>query len=511
MTLQYMLDALKDLMTFEGILFIIAGSLAGVILGAIPGLGSSTLMVVILPIAYKMDPRMCMALFMSIVIGGMSGGCIGSILLGIPGTSSSLCTVWDGYEFTKQGDPVRALSAAVTVCFLGTFPSILVAIAACRAIATWAVKLGPWEYAALCYCAILMVVGLSRGNLFKGMMGVGLAMFMASIGADPITAKGRFIFGGNTSFLSGLNLISVMLGMFASKIIMLEYARQEKANQNLNIKVGRYRWPGKDLGHNFIGFIRAWILGLIIGFLPGLGGPVASIMAYSTENMLAKDKSKWGHGEIMGVISGETAKNSAIGGAIIPLIALGIPGDASCVQFISALQTKSITASPMLIRERPDVVYVIFTAALLSSIVIALYETIGMPTFPALLKIPYHYLYSLIIILALTGAYMSSQSFFGLIVALVSCVLGVLMDVFGISSLPFLMAFILSPQLELYLRRGFSGSTAGGAEFITRPISAVFIIAGTLVLLYGFISPLIKKGKKSKNDAARDKASELQD
>ena len=328
---EFLLQAFKDVFTVQGLIYVIAGSLAGVILGAIPGLGSSTLLVVLLPIAYKMDPKMCMALFISIVIGGMSGGCIGSILLGIPGTSSSLTTVWDGYEFTKQGDPVRALSAAVTASFLGTLPSIILAIFACRAIAMWAVNLGSWEYAALCYCAILMVVGLSKANMVKSMIGVGLAIFMATIGTDPVSGRPRFMFGGNVEFLGGLNLISVMLGLFASKIILLEYARHEKANASLNIKVGKFKWPGKDLSHNLLGFIRSWILGLVIGFLPGLGGPVASIMSYSMENMLAKDKSKWGKGEIMGVISGETAKNSAIGGALIPLIALGIPGDASCV------------------------------------------------------------------------------------------------------------------------------------------------------------------------------------
>ena len=507
---QYFVEAFKSLLTVQGLIFIIAGSLAGVILGAIPGLGSSTLMVVILPVAYKMDSVMCMALFMSIVIGGMSGGCIGSILLGIPGTSSSLTTVWDGYEFTKQGDPVRALSAAVTASFIGTLPSIILAIFACRAIALWAVKLGPWEFAALCYCAILMVVGLSRGNLVKGMLGVGLALFLASIGSDPIDASGRFIFFNKVSFRGGINFVSIMLGLFAGKIIMLEYARAEKANK-VDVKVGRYKFPGKDLKNNAVGLIRCWIIGLVIGFLPGLGGPVASIMAYSTENMLAKDKSKWGKGEIMGVLSGEVAKNSAIGGAIIPMIALGIPGDASCVQFIQALNIKGITASPLLVTDNPGVVYMIFTAGIISSIIILLYETIGMPTFPALLKIPYHYLYSMVIVLALTGAYMSTQSFFGLFVALFGTVLAVLMDVFGVSSLPFLMAFILAPQLEVNLRRGLAGSNNGLVTFFTRPISCIFIVAGTAVLVYGLIAPVIKKGKQSKNDAARDQAAELQD
>ena len=506
----HFLEALQGLLTVEGIIYVVLGSLAGVILGAIPGLGSSTLIVVLLPISYKLNPAMTMALFISIVIGSMSGGCIGSILLGIPGTSSSLTTVWDGYEFTKQGDPVRPLSVSVTVSFLGTLPSVILAVFCCKAIASWAVRLYYWEYAALCYCAILMVIGLSKGNLAKGLFGAGLALFVASIGTEKLDGANRFIFFNIMQFRDKINLIPVMLGLFAGRIIILEYARGEKARK-VDVKVGRYKWPGKDLGRNLLGFFRAWIIGLVIGFLPGLGGPVASIMAYSTENMLAKDKSKWGKGEIMGVIAGETAKNSAIGGALIPLIALGIPGDASCVQFLQALLMKNIEASPQLMKENPTIVYTLFTAAFLSAIVVILYETIGMPTFPALLKIPYHYLYSIVVVLALTGAYMAQRNFFSMIVMLVSCIVAILMDVFGISSLPFLMAFILAPMLEENLRMGFAAASDGGKQFFTRPISCVFIVVGTLVLLYGILSPILKKGKVSKNDKARKEASELED
>ncbi len=494
--------ALHNIFTPTGLIYIIAGALGGIVLGAIPGLGSSTLMVILLPIAYRLDTNLVLALFISIVIGGMSGGCIGSILLGIPGTASSLATVWDGYEFTKQGDPVRPLSAAVTVNFLGTFPSIILAIFACRGIAIWAVKLGPWEYAALCFCAILMVVGLSKGNLVKSMIGVGLAIFLASIGEDPINASGRFLLFGRLEFLKGLNLISVMLGLFAAKIILLEYARASKTEQKIDIKVGGYKWPGKDLSKNKLPVLRSWILGAVVGFLPGLGGPVASVMGYSTERMLAKDKSKWGKGEIAGVLCPEIAKNSAIGGALIPLIALGIPGDAANVQFITALNVKGINVGPMFMREQPMIVYIIFIAALIAAVICLLYETFCMKTFPALLKIPYHYLYSMVVILALTGAFMTTGSFFGLMVALFFCLLGIVMDVFGVPSLPFLMAFILSPMLELNIRRGLNYSINGFSEFFRRPISCVFIIVGLGVLIYGFVGPVIKKAIAERKAAA---------
>ncbi len=496
--LDYILAALKEISSLTGVLYIVLGTMAGILLGAIPGLGSSTLLVVLLPIAYTLPTNLVLALFISIVIGGMSGGCIGSILLGIPGTSSSLCTVWDGYALTKQGDPVRPLSAAVTANFFGNVPSVILAVFCCRVLANWAVKLGPWEYAALCFCAILMVVGLSKGNLIKSMIGVGLALFMASIGEDPISASGRFILFGRLEFLKGLNLISIMLGLFAAKIILLEYARATKTEEKIDIKVGGFKWPGKDLAQNKWVVIRSWIMGAFIGFLPGLGGPVAAVMAYSTEKTLAKDKSKWGKGEIAGVLACETANNAAIGGALIPLLALGIPGDASNVQFISALNVKGINVGPMFMREQPLIVYIIFTAAIISGLIAFAYQTLGMKTFPALLKIPYHFLYSMVIILALTGAYMSSGSFFGLIIALFSCVLGVLMDIFDIPSLPFLMAFILAPMLELNIRRGFNYSANGLAEFFNRPISCIFIIVGLGTLLYGIVAPIIKNAKAKK-------------
>ena len=495
---QYMLAALQEICTPLGLLYVVGGTLAGVILGAIPGLGSSTLMVVLLPISYKLDINLAMALFISIVIGGMSGGCIGSILLGIPGTSSSICTTYDGYAFTKRGEPSRALSNAVFANFLGNVPSVLLAMICCKAVAKWAVVLGPWEYAALCLCAVLMVVGLSKGNMLKSMIGVGLAIFLASVGQDPINASGRFIFFGRLEFLKGFNIISVMLGLFAAKIILLEYARQEKQNAP-DIKVEGFKFPGKDLKNNFWLVVRSWITGAVIGFLPGLGGPVAAVMAYSNEKTMSKEKEQWGHGHIGGVLSCETANNAAIGGALIPLLALGIPGDAAGVQFIAALNIQGIQIGPMFMREQPLIVYMIFIGALLSGIVTLLYETLGMKTFPALLKIPYHFLYSAVILLAFIGAYMSTNSFFGVIVALCCCILAVLFDVFGIPSLPFLMAYILSPMLELNIRRGFNYSTDGIKTFFTRPISCTFIIIAFLVLLYGFLAPVLKKkfGKKT--------------
>lgn len=492
--LNYMLSALQDICTPIGALYVIGGTIAGIVLGAIPGLGASTMMLILIPIAYKMDIVMAMSLFISLEIGGISGGYIGSILLGIPGTAASVCTTWDGYEMTKQGNPVRPLSVAATCNFLGTVPSIVLAIACCRFIAAWAIKLGPWEYSALCFAAIATVVGLSKGNMARSMVGVGMALVIAAVGSDPMNGVRRLTFGSKY-LMSGVDIVTLMLGMFAAKIILFEFARQEKSELSSKIKVEGYRFPGKDLLDNLGNVIRSWFTGAVIGFLPGLGGPIASVLCYSNEKNLSKDPT-FGRGHIGGVIASETGNNSAIGGALIPMIALGIPGDAAMVQFMAAMNSHSIYPGPLLMKTNPDIVYMIFTAGILAGIVTLLYETLGMKSFPAILKIPYHYLYALVIVLSFSGSAMAYGTMYGVLLTLFGCALGIFMDYFRIPDMPFLMAFILAPMLEKNVRQGFNYSTTGGKEFVTHPLSLIFILIGIVLLIYPVLAPVLKRRKK---------------
>ncbi len=489
--LNYLLQSLGTLCSFTGIMYILIGSVAGLLFGSLPGLSGGTIMVLLLPISYKMDPVLAMALFMSIHIGSTCGGCIGSILLGIPGTSGSIATTWDGYEFTKQGDPVRALSAAVVCNFIGTIPSILIAMAACRTLANLGVKLGPWEYAAMCFCAVCMVIGLSKGNMVKGFVGVGLAVLIASIGTDPINGSVRLTFGSMDMY-SGINVINIMLGLYAAKLILLEYARRSRGAKT-NIKVRRFKWPGKDLKDNIGNMIRSFVTGAFIGFLPGLGAPTSTVIAYANEKSLAKDSEKWGHGAIGGVIAPEICNNAGIGGAMIPMLALGIPGDAIMVQFMAVMSIHGITSGPMLMKTNPDMVYMLFTAAMVAAVFVLLVQTLGMPMFPKFISFPYHYLYPAIIVVSFLGSYMTAGSIFGVIVTVCACALGLAMDYFDIPIMPFIMTYILASLFEKNVRQAMNFSLVGVQEFFTRPVSLIFIIAGVAVLGMHFVKPLISK------------------
>lgn len=214
------LQALQIFFTPSMLLVCLAGGLAGVIFGAIPGLSGGTCMILALPITYAMNTNMAVALLTSIWVGGTSGSFIGSILLGIPGSVASIATVYDGYEFTRQGDPVRALSAGTVANFLGTVPSLLIAMFSCQIIAKYAVKLGAWEYFALGFCAITLVITLSKGNMIKGLIGAALGLLLSAVGTAPICGTPRFTFG-SYYFSGGFSLVCVMMGIFAGRIIIM--------------------------------------------------------------------------------------------------------------------------------------------------------------------------------------------------------------------------------------------------------------------------------------------------
>ena len=278
---EFMLDALQKVVTPIGIVYMVGGTMLGVFFGALPGLSGGMVMTMLLPVTYKMDPILALELFMALHVGSSCGGAIGSILLGIPGTSSSIATSWDGYEFTKEGNPVRPLSVTVVSNLFGIIPGIIISMFAAKALADLGVKLGPWEYTSMIFCAIALVIGLESKSLVKGFIGVGIAVIIACVGVDPMLGRTRFTFG-ITDFYDGFNVVNLMLGLFAAKIIMMEYVKQSKTKDASKVKVDKFRWPGEDIKNNLFNIISSFLIGAFIGFLPGLGGPTSSVVAYST-------------------------------------------------------------------------------------------------------------------------------------------------------------------------------------------------------------------------------------
>ena len=501
------LEALSVLISPICLLYMLGGAAAGMVLGAIPGLSGGTGLIIMLPLTFHMEINHAVALLMGIYIGGVSGGYIGSILLGIPGTTNSIATTFDGYPMTKKGEAVRALSAATVANFLGTFPSLILALFASQWLARLALKLGPWEYAALIACALTLVITLSKGNLAKGMLAVALGLFLSCIGYAPICGTSRFTF--NSYYLyGGFSMVSLMLGIFAGTTIAMEFAQNAKASK-ASIKVSKFQNPTKDFMNNKVNVIRSWIIGVVVGFLPGMGGTLANMLAYAQAKNAAKHPEEFGQGCIDGVIAPEVANNASIGGALIPLISLSIPGDGAGTILLAALTLQGVQPGPLFIRNSPVLFNLIFLAAAISAIFIFLVQIVGMPAFPALLKIPYHYLYPVILVLAVAGAFMATNSMFEIYVFLGAIVLGVLMHMLKLPSSPFILSYVLGNLLESYLRRGANMDPRGMISFFCRPVSLVLIIVAVFSVFWSLFGDKIKK--PSKQAAAIEKAIKSED
>ena len=481
--LNNILIGIQNIFSPIGILYIFGGAFIGLVLGALPGLNGGVLTLLLLPVMYKMDPALALGVLIAVHVASEAGGCISSVLLGIPGTASSIATVWDGYEFGKAGDPVRPLSVSAVVNYIVCGIGLIVSAIACATIAKLATRLGPWEYAAMCFTAIAIIIGLSKGNIIKGFVAVGLAILVSSVGMDAVYGTKRLTFG-SVYLYDGFNVINIMLGMYGLNLILSEFARRIKADVSKEIKVRKFKWPSKDINDNKGAILRSFIIGLFVGFIPGMGGPTAAPLAYATEKGLSKNKEKWGRGEIRGVIAPEAAHASSIGGALIPMIALGVPGDAVTAMFLVGLTVLGIDTGPMLMRNNPDIVYMIFVAGIIAATFVFLIQVFGMRLFPLLLKIPYQYLYPVILAFMLTSAYQVNNSIYGLFIVLGACILGIIMDICGIPKEPFIMTCILSSVFERNVRLAMNYSPSGAIEFLVRPVSCLFIIIGVCALVW---------------------------
>lgn len=476
------------------LLFVVAGSIIGIIFGAIPGLSGALAVMLVLPLTYSMNTGSAIILLISLWVGGTSGSFIGSILLGIPGSPSSVATVFDGYKMTQKGQTNKALAIGMTASFIGNIGGIVVAALLSEQIANVAFMLGPWEYFALCFVAITLVVGLSRGNVFKGLASASLGLLMTCTGYSPIDGVERFTFG--SYFLTGgLSLFAVLMGVFGLSQILTDLGlgnyttakpvETQKKGLDLSLKeMLEQKWN----------IFRSFIIGLWIGFLPGLGAGLSNLVAYSSAKNSSKHPETFGTGEPAGVWASETSNNASIGGALIPMTALGIPGDTVTAILIGALTIHGLQMGPMVFKNSGNIVYLIFASVFIVSIFVFLLETSTVKYYTAILKIPYYYLYPALAMLLLINSYVDSNNLFNTSLMLLFAVVGIIMALGNLPTSPFILAFVLGPTIESNMLKGFQYSGTA-ATFFTRPISAFLLFAGVASIIYPALKSFFLKKK----------------
>ena len=495
--MQPYLQALGILLQPANFLIMYACSLIGCVLGAIPGLSGGLGITLLLPMTFALNTEVSFAMLIGMYVGGVSGSFIAAVLVGIPGSASSIGTCYDGYPMTKNGKAAKALSIGITGSFIGTFISVIVAMLCSGAIADIALKLGPWEYFSLCLMAITMVVGLSNGSVFKGLMAAFLGLFLSTVGADKVTNTLRFTFN-NTNLYGGINMVCMLMGTFALQQVATAYAKGQQDMPPVDTSsLKGFGLSIRDFISNAKTIIVSLFIGLFIGFLPGMGSGISNLIAYGQAKKMDKHPEKFGTGYDPGVWATEVSNNAGVGGALIPMISLGIPGDGTTVLLLSAMTIKGLQAGPMFIKTNPVLAALIFLIVLVSAVLIFFTELGTKRWFPYLLKAPYHYLFSAIMMICFMGSFSSTTSIFSVYMMIGFGILGVIMDMFGMPMTPLMLSFILGPKIEEYFRTGVSYARGDYSRFLTRPISLIFI----LIALYSVVGPYIMKAIKNRRAA----------
>jgi putative tricarboxylic transport membrane protein len=345
--------------------------------------------------------------------------------------------------------------------------------------------------------AITMVVGLSNGSVFKGLMAAFLGLFLSTVGADKVTNTLRFTFN-NTNLYGGINMVCMLMGTFALQQVATAYAKGQQDMPPVDTSsLKGFGLSIRDFVSNAKTIIVSLFIGLFIGFLPGMGSGISNLIAYGQAKKMDKHPEKFGTGYDPGVWATEVSNNAGVGGALIPMISLGIPGDGTTVLLLSAMTIKGLQAGPMFIKTNPVLAALIFLIVLVSAVLIFFTELGTKRWFPYLLKAPYHYLFSAIMMICFMGSFSSTTSIFSVYMMIGFGILGVVMDMFGMPMTPLMLSFILGPKIEEYFRTGVSYARGDYSRFLTRPISLIFI----LIALYSVVGPYIMKAIKNRRAA----------
>ena len=450
------------------LLLIAAVVIVGIIFGAIPGLSATLGISLLLPVTFGLSTTTSFIVLLAMWIGGVSGTFISAVLIGIPGSSSSIATCFDGYPMTLKGKASRALAIGMTASFIGTVASVLIATVVAPLIADLALMLGPWEYFSLCFCAITLVAALSKGNIWKGIMAAGIGLFLGCVGLDPITGVARYAKG------------------------------QGKLPEVKKSDLHGFGITMKDIVTHIPTILRSFFIGLWIGFLPGMGSGISNMVAYGQAQQASKHPEEFGQGCDDGVWASEVSNNSSLGGAMIPMMALGIPGDGITAMLIAGLTIHGLQAGPLFMTQQPDLCYLMFACVLVSAIITFVLEIVFKRYLPLILRIPYHFLYSVILTICYIGAFGVSNTEFNILIMLLWCFLAIFLNMAGISLSPLVLAFILSDDLEGYFRKGVSFAHGSYLPFVTRPLSLIFLLLAVFSVAWPYIAEARKKKKAAK-------------
>lgn len=496
--IENILQAVQELATFQTLMLMTLGATAGLISGAIPGFTIAMAVVLTLPFTFGMEASQGIATMIGVYVGGLSGGLMSGILIGIPGTPSSVATTFDGFPMARRGDPGLALGLGVWSSFFGGIIATILLVAVAPQLAKVGLEFQPWDYFALIFFALTVTASLSGENMIKGLISGALGLIIASVGEDDINGVKRFDLG-NEYLGEGFAFLPVLIGLFAFSQLMTDVRDKASARkalsemQAVSIRI-EHRRAVKTIISDWINLVRSALIGVFTGVLPAAGSSISNILAYDQAKKGSPDSAKFGTGHPSGIIAPEAANNATAGGALITMMALGIPGDVITAVMLGALLIHNVVPSPNFIAEEPKIAYAIFIAFFFSNFLVLALQAGALRGFVLITKVRMYVLASIILVYCGIGVFSLNNITNDMWTLAVFGVIGYMMRTLGFPLAPMILGVVLGPIAERWLSRSLALST-DPFQFLTHPWSLFFLIVSAFSI--GFSWYQRDHGKKA--------------
>lgn len=466
------------------------GCFVGTIIGALPGLGPSNGVALLIPISFSMglDAISALVLLTSVYYGAMYGGRISSILLNIPGDEPAMMTTLDGYPMAKQGFASDALVISGVASFVGAFLATLGVMFLSPLLATVAFKFGPAEYFALYMLAFCTLGGIGSNNQAKAAMAAAIGLGISMIGLDQTTGMARFTFG-EMHLMDGIDFLVAIVGLFAVAEVF-HFIETHGKDSAIGVKLGKITINWAKLWGTRYAMLRGSAIGFVAGILPGAGASLGSFLAYMTEKSSARDKSTFGKGNPNGVAAPEAGNNAAAGGALIPMLTLGVPGSGTTAVLLALLLTLNITPGPLLFTERPEVVWSLIASLMIANIMLLVLNVPMIKVFVRILSVPSWVLLPAVTMIAFVGIYSLTGSSFDMMLMVAFGVMGWLFRKLDIPTVPVILGILLGNSMEDNMRRAMVLSDGDWTYLFSSPIAIGLWIAAVV----GFVAPMFLRG-----------------
>ena len=491
---EMLLSGLSVVFQPSMLLMVLLAVVLGTLFGALPGVSATMAVALGLPFTYTMDPIAAIVLMVSVYVGGATGGSISAILIKTPGTPEAVATTFDGYPMAQNGKAGQALGLAVTASSFGTIFSAFIMLVASPMLAKAALSFQSAEYFGLGLIGLSCITSIGAKNQLKAVLSVLIGLMISTIGLDNINGAERFTWE-QPFMLNGINYISVMIGAFAIGEVyknIEEFRHRDNTLRESKVAVELMKFA--EMAKMWVTFIRASIVGVIIGVIPAAGGSIASLIAYGDTARRYKDETpKFGEGNPRGLVAPESANNACVGGSLVPTLVLGIPGSPVAAVIMAAFMIIGLTPGPLLLKEQPIMLNAIFLALIAAALLLFIGGRFVTSQFGHILKLPYPLLGSLIVTLGLIGAYSLKNSFYDIIIMFIFGLVGYLFDKFKYSSAALILGLILGELIENSLRKQIIIGEGSGMGFVTRPVSLIILVIAVLTFVWPMLSKMLKK------------------